>query len=366
MLTTDEVIQPGKLIMLFVLMSTLTFGQKISYTVDANGVHFAGVDQTNPVIYDNDIAHDSPDIWYLWLKANRKEINLVGNINSKDGHAQGVSHDKTFSDWTTLYNYFKSMGGQNVPAPIKGASRNYSQGSTDSPGETLIISEAKKASPSKPLVILVGGQVSTVANAITHDASIIPNIIVFHIDGFGKSNYNCIDNQACALLLDRGVKYINWDGDLNSWYPYSASNKMPGINLNGMPSNNFSNAMRNWWFGQAWKNWGHIADGPISMYFFDHSLWKNIQRKDRSNNNTTSDNFSFLLVSQNDWNAYGPMLNSFVVNPESYKPATTPPDPPDPQPEDRKILNLAIDWSTAIITVTYTDGSVQKFKIQAL
>ena len=316
----------------FVFSQGLLAQLKINYTI-SNGVHFQGVDQSNPVIYDNDMVVDSPELWYLWLKANRKEVNLVGNISTLDAHAQGYPHDVTYKEFTDAYAAFKAIGGQNVPAPVKGSSRTMTTGQTsweNTTGSDLIISEAKKASPSKPLVIFAGGQVTSIANAYLKDKSIKDNIIVFHVDGYGDSDYNGIDSWACLVLIDNGIKYVNWDGDLNSWYNkagspgFSGSNKMPGITLNGMPSNQFSNMLRSNWFNQAYNIWGDIGDAPPILYFFNHSLWQDVQRKDRQNQNTTVDNFAFLLVKKNDWNAYGPQLNAMLVDPNSYIPVTQP------------------------------------------
>jgi hypothetical protein len=119
---------------------------KISYTI-SNGLQIQGVDQTNPVIYDNDMIVDTPEMFYLWLKANRRQVNLVGNISTKDGHPQGYAHDLTYKQFTDAYAAYLSIGGQNVPAPVKGSSRVMTTGQTtweNSVGSDLIISEAKK------------------------------------------------------------------------------------------------------------------------------------------------------------------------------------------------------------------------------
>lgn len=305
---------------------------RISYTI-SNGVHFQGVDQSNPVIYDNDMVLDSPELWYLWLKANRKEVNLVGNISTKDGHPQGYPHDLTFREFNEAYNAYISIGGQNVPAPVRGSSRVMTNGQTsweNSAGSDLIITEARKASPSKPLVIFCGGQVTSIANAFLKDRSIRDNIIVFHVDGWGAGDYNASDNWACQVLIDNGVKYVNWDGDLNSWYNkagspgYSGSNRMPGINLNGMPSNAFSNLLISNWYNQAFSQWGDLGDGPPILYFFNHSLWQDVQRKNKQNQDMTGDDFAFLLIKKNNWNAYGPQFSATIVDPNSYIPASQP------------------------------------------
>lgn len=356
--------------LLFVAMTG--HAQKIKYTIN-NGLQIEGVDATNPVLYDNDMVQDTPDIFYLWLKANRKEVNLVGNVNTRDMHPDAMqkrSHDATFTVWTKFYNAYTANGMKNVPVPVKGSSRYFNASSLEnSPGTDLIISEAKKASSVKPLVIIVGGQVTSIANAFLKDRSIGPNIIVMHVDGYGETGYNAIDDKACLELINGGVRYINWSGNLYSWYNkagspmYSGSNKMPGINLNGMPSNSFSNQLRNNWFNQAFAQWGDIGDAPPIFYFFNHSLWQNVVRKNVQKQTVTVDNFAYLLVSENKWNDYGPMLNSYVVNPTSYIPVTTT-TPPVNNPPSVSIANTTTIVTEGPLTImanaSDSDGQITK------
>lgn len=340
---------------------------KVAYTVDSNGVHINGVTSSNPVIYDNDMVLDTSELFYLWLKANRKEVNLVGNISTKDGHPTSLSHDATFKQWTDCYNAYTSNGYKNVVAPVRGSSRVYNGTTENSVGSDLIISEAKKASPQKPLVIFVGGQVTTIANAWLKDNSIGPNIIVLHVDGYGDTDYNSIDRRSAEIVI-ANIPYLVWDGDMNSWYNkpgspmYSGSNKMPGINLNGMPSNSFTNLLRNNWFNQAFAQWGDLGDGCVVYWFFNNSLWQNVVRKNMSNQTVTGDNYNFLLVSKNNWNAYGPQFNSWMVNPTSYIPVTT--TPPVNVAPSVQITNTQTTLNVGNVTLTSVasdpDGTITK------
>lgn len=312
---------------------------KINYTIVNNAVKIEGVDATNPVMYLNDMTKDVPDPFYIWLKANRKEVNLVGNVSDHNGHPQAGTNEKQpalFQQFNELYNAFKAMGGQNVPAPILGASKNLSNGQTsweNSPGSDKIIAEAKKASAAKPLVIFVGGQATTVANALLKDKTIKDNIIVFHTAGWGSRQMNVIDGWACQVLIDGGVKYIVWDGQLNSWYDGPGSpqyrgyqnppiNRMPGITFANI-NNVFHNLYKSN-FAHMYDAYGSIGDAPPVLYFFNHGLWQNVARRNKQNQTVNDENFAFLLVSQNNWTQYGPQLTSVMNNPLSYIPVTTP------------------------------------------
>lgn len=373
-----------KLTILFLLLSFCVSAQKINYTVN-NGLQIQGVDATNPTIEDNDMAKDTPDIFYLMLKANRKEVNLVGLISSHNGHPQAGPNEQPealFTQFNEVYNTFISSGGKNAPAPVRGSRKNLTNGQTNpevTAGAQLIIAEAKKASPSKPLVIFLGGQATTTANAILMDASIIPNIIVFHVNGWdgpANTNFNAIDGWACQLLIDRGVKYIVWDGQLNSWYDqagspnYRGSYNPPIKRMEGITFTNINNGFHNMYkgnFTHMYDAYGTIGDAPPVFYFFNHSLWQNVVRKNKANQTVTDNNFAFLLISQNNWTAYGSQLSGYMNNPTNYVAVTTPP-PPVNQPPLVAVTN-GTSFIEGAITLTASasdpDGTVQRvdFKI---
>jgi gliding motility-associated-like protein len=325
-----------KLIVLIVWCSN-AFGQKISYTVN-NGVHIAGVDGTNPVIYDNDMINETPDPFFLWLKANKGQIRLVGNISTRDMYNQPnytFTHDHTFKDWVDLYNRAQDSGLKNIPAPIKGTSIALVKPAsgvieqtqwTSSPGSDLIIAEAHKATPEKPLVIFVGGNVSSVANAYLKDNSIANKVIVFHIDGYRYNvrRYNTTDFWSSYVVMKR-FRYVNWSG--NPYGMYSEHKPILGIDLTGMPNNRFTEIIRYWYNSGYYAVYKEIGDAPITLWYFNNAVWRNVQRKLENDQTTTSNTFDYLLVSDNDFGAYGPMLSAVLRDPNSYTstPSNNPP-----------------------------------------
>ena len=111
-------------------------------------------------------------------------------------------------------------GGQasglcNVPEPIVGAEeaiRKPASGKvedtkfTRSAGSDLIVSEARKATLGKPLLVFVGGSCTTVASAYLTDRSIVDRMIVFQIDGGG---YNGSDGWAWEIAKTH-CRFANW------------------------------------------------------------------------------------------------------------------------------------------------------------
>ena len=56
----------------------------VGYAVTARGLEISGLDQDNPLIYDNDWWFDTPDKNYLWAKASLGQANLPQNEMTQD------------------------------------------------------------------------------------------------------------------------------------------------------------------------------------------------------------------------------------------------------------------------------------------
>jgi len=325
---------------------------KINYTI-SNGLQIAGVDGTNPVIYDNDWVLDTPEMFYLWLKANRRQINLVGNISTRNlfipPNVQNT-HESTWVEWTNAYSAAVATGLQNIPQPIKGADWYLSKPASgvieqtvrkDSPGSDLIVSEAHKASPSKPLIVIVGGQATTLANAYLKDNSIVDRIIVFHTDGWGVTQFNGVDYWANEIVMRR-MKYINWDGNQNSWYtPYLPIN----VSIAGIPNNAFTKLYLNHYYNDVYQLFHDVGDGPPVAYLSNHALFRNVVRKNAANQTVTADNYDFLLISDNDFQGLGAEIGNFIRDPNNYIPANQPPTNQPP------VVNIASPANNSNFTV---------------
>ncbi len=303
---------------------------KISYTI-SNGLQITGVDQTNPVIYDNDWLQDTIEDQFLWLKAHNGEVNLVGNINTRDmwGCNSGAClfpFEQSLGDWADAYSIVTQMGLKNIPAPVAGSSEPLKKPASGriedtqfsvSAGSELILAEARKASAAKPLVVMIGGNPTSVANAYLKDPSIADKMIIMHVDGWlSHGQYNATDSWGTYVVMKK-LKYIIWDGDLNSWYDGKNINITQSM-INQLPNNPLANSFKGFLNGQVFTTYHDIGDGPPICYFFNHSLWKNVQRRMENNQATTADNYDFLIVSENDWTSYGPLIMNYMTDPSKY------------------------------------------------
>jgi hypothetical protein len=133
----------------------------------------------NPIIYDNDWWFDLFDNNYLWAQASLGEVNLRGNIVSRDmwewqkGYLYPM--EKCVKDAQKALKLARDAGLKNIPELTLGSERVLERPgsgkiedtkSRPTPGSRLIVVEAKKASAKKPLLVIAGGPMTTVANAL--------------------------------------------------------------------------------------------------------------------------------------------------------------------------------------------------------
>ncbi len=203
------------------------------YSVENGGITLKGVGPGNPIIYDNDWWTDVPDAAYLWKKASLGEAKLKGNIITRCTFGWETKYAHTLKQQTDeaekLLRLAKESGLKNIPEPVIGSTVAICKPASGKAEETqfehtagsaLIIEEAKKASPEKPLLVFVGGSCTTIASAWLSDRTITDRIIVFQIDG---GAYNGSDQWAWELTM-RNFRFVNWAhgyfwDKVNTWKP---------------------------------------------------------------------------------------------------------------------------------------------------
>jgi hypothetical protein len=203
------------------------------HTVQNGIVSVEGVGSDNPIIYDNDWWTDVPDAAYLWAKASLGEARLKGNIITRCTFGWETKYAHTLEQQTEearrLLGLARESGLKNIPEPVNGSTvaiRKPPSGREEdtkferTAGSALIIAEALKATPSKPLLVFVGGSCTTIASAFLTEPSIANRVIVFQIDG---GSYNGSDRWAWAITL-RHFRFINWANGyfwdkIHTWKP---------------------------------------------------------------------------------------------------------------------------------------------------
>lgn len=144
------------------------------------------VDERNPVIIYNDRASDNWMGEYSFLLSDNGGPPLAGVIitNSKYWGDLGSNH----ATWQSVVDAARASGLKNIPdltdsaaTPLvrPGDGQLLSTQPNRSPGARLIVDLSRKLSlPSRPLTVLVGTQMTDVADAYLLDQSVVERVVV--------------------------------------------------------------------------------------------------------------------------------------------------------------------------------------------
>jgi hypothetical protein len=169
-------------------------------------------DSSNHVWYDNDYANDYVD-WYLMAVASSGNLVLQGMTTT----SPQPYYDDLLAQRAQVVANGLASGLRNVPEPLPGADRALvppASGAIEdtdpvvSAGTIALVAAAHRAyeETGKPLVVCVGGPITSVASAYLRDPSIAGKVIVVFIDNFDSyfGGYNGqLDPWAAYIVLER-------------------------------------------------------------------------------------------------------------------------------------------------------------------
>lgn len=248
-------------------------------STDNNSIHIENINSDNPLIYDNDWWFDVFDKNYLFAQASLGNANLRGLIVSRDmwDWQKGYLYrfEQCWEDAQKAINLARQAGLKNIPDPVRGSDRVLMRPDSgriedtkphSSPGSNLIISEARKASSRKPLIIVCGGPLTTVANALLIAPEIASNIIVFNLTVNG--GYNGKDAWS-VYIVTRRAPYVDWGGgefwDKDSVFTID--------DFKSLPDNPFTLEMKRLIatpLGRA----NQLGDGAPLLWLWQPSCWR--------------------------------------------------------------------------------------------
>lgn len=248
------------------------------HTVTNGAVQLRGVGPDNPIIYDNDWWFDVFDNNYLWSRASLGRVDLRGNIVSRDmwewqkGYL--YSMEKSVKDAEKALKLARDSGLKNIPDLTLGSDRVLERPASGkiedtvahpTAGSRLIVAEAKKASPEKPLLVIAGGPLTTVANALLTNPEIAPNLVVFNLTVNG--GYNGKDGWS-PFIVAKKTRYVDWGGG-SFWDKNSV---FTAKDFAALPKNPFCDDMRRLIasnLGQA----NQLGDGAPLVWLFNPKCW---------------------------------------------------------------------------------------------
>lgn len=273
----------GSMALLCMLNRTIIAYAEAPSFENVNGaIRIAGVGPDNPIIYDNDWWFDVFDKNYIWAQASLGKANLRGNIVSRDmwdcyrGYKYSI--EECEADAAKALSIARESGLTNIPEVTRGAdkalaipsSRRVDDTNPDtSAGSRLIVEEAKKATPQKPLLVITGGPLTTVANALLTNPEIAPNMIVFGLTVTG--GYNGNDAWAVFVVAQK-TRYVDWGG--GSFWDKDSVFRAEDFDV--LPDNPLTNDMRRFirtGLGQA----NQLGDGAPLVWLYRPNCWSQAQ-----------------------------------------------------------------------------------------
>ncbi len=246
-----------------------------------------------PVIYDNDWLRDTNDDEYLLARAHLGRANLKGFILSKDewDHGRQYKVEDGRKDFEHDLAVARRSGFRNVPELTIGADRLLERPASAkvedtrpvrSAGTDLIVREARRASPQKPLVVVVGGPLCTVANAYLSDPSIADRMVVMMTDIDG---YNGSDPWANYVVATR-CKLVNFGANPLWWPQRPEPPVMPPGRFDALPDREITRSMkevaRRFWDRSTRKERPDrddgFGDGAGTFLLYRPETWRGVKR----------------------------------------------------------------------------------------
>lgn len=191
---------------------------KQAFVLAGGKLALAGIDGTNPVVYDNDFAANTLDNEFLWALASLGRVDLRGNIVTVVPRNPLDTGAANLPSWSREARICRLSGMRNIPEPIQGSNRKLAMAPggrwqdivpESNPGSRLLIAEARKASAEKPLVVVASGELTTVANAILGDPSIADKMVVFGVYNHGLNG----KDSSASFIVARKCRFVEWGRD---------------------------------------------------------------------------------------------------------------------------------------------------------
>src|SRR5690606_10707874 len=306
---------------------TLEREAKLTFSVDGIGLRIDGLDSTNPVILDNELWDNGVESEYVWAKASLGALDLRGNIVTFDlANPQRPLSEQLRRGQAEL-RLARLAGLRGIPDPVTGAEARLQMPAsgnledlrpTPTAGSDLIVAEARKATPEKPLLVVVGGPLTTVAQAYLTDPTIVSRMVVAGVFSYSLQTSDSVSNY----LVAKKCRFVHWGRG------YVWGGKPDSLGLARIPASRMGSKVRNRL--AAVPHMLGLGDMAPVAYLFERGVWKNADKVKVSANlevRPASDiTFDFLDIpgSANVWADYATEFYATLANPEAYHPIVLP------------------------------------------
>lgn len=333
---------------------------KLAFRVDAAGLDIIGLDSTNPLIMDNELWDNGVDNEYVWAKASSGALDLRGNIVTND-HTDSSTVDEQLRKGQKELRQARLAGFAGIPDlvagapapltwPASGILEDIAAGS--SPGSDLIVAEARKATPEKPLLVVVGGPLTTVAQAWLTDPTIASRMVVASVFTYTMQTKDSVANY----LVARKCRYVQW-GRNYKWMGAHDTSLAASVPLSRM-----GERVRKYLMSNGTKlPLGDIA--PVA-YLFRRGLWTgaDMVKVSRSMEVGPASDISFdfldIPASANAWQGYQEEFYAALADKRAYHTFAVPGRlEAEAYVGMAKVTGLVIDSSAGSEGVEYASGS---------
>jgi hypothetical protein len=315
----------------------LVRGLKQDFREAGGALDLPGVDSANPVIYENGAFINPVDGAYLWAKASMGRLDLRGVVVSYAKDTGAAALEANRRNCLGLMRLARLSGMRGFPDPVLGAARKLARPVPGEPadpayiggirpeaseGSRLMIAEARKARPDRPLIVIGGANLTTVANALLLDPGIADRMIVF---GTNNGNFNKEDSLAVAVVAKK-ARLVEWARDF-TW----ADARLPTNTDAPRMGNRYAERLRAHRETDRTPGlWAltFFADFGAATYLYDRKVWRSAAAADWTAApmvaapRPAARAFDFVDVplSATDWSAIQGEFYACINNPAAYHP----------------------------------------------
>lgn len=300
---------------------------KQEFAVAGGALTLAGIGAGNPVLYDNDFCLNTWDNELLWALNSMGRIDLRGSITTRIMRDSTLPFPEGFPSWEREAEICRLSGMRNIPQTVSGATRKLALPASgrwedyvpeSNAGIQLLLAEARKASAAKPLIVLEGGALTTVANALLLDPSIADKMVIF---GIYNQDLNGRDSLA-TFMVAKKCRFVEWGRDYRWAGPAPTGFDVPGNWLGARlgVSRDTTKAVKDF-----------FADFAGLAYLIDPHAWKSARGANLTTlpmNVTLGSQGPFDIVDvpqdANDWNVMENVFFSTFGDSAAYHPWPVP------------------------------------------
>lgn len=298
---------------------------KQAFHVGDGRVSIPGVDSTNPVVFENGAFLNPVDGAYLWAQASRGRLDLRGTIVSYSKDTGEAALQRNLRNCLDLVRIARSSGMRGVVDPVAGARHKLAPAPSGrledilprpTQGGLLLIQEAYRARPEKPLIVISAAGLTTVAEALLRDPAIANRMVIV---GAQNDNVNNGDSLAAAVVA-RKARLVLWARDYY-WSNRTLIRKAADV----FPTHRLGEALRNQFLKDTSTagHWAHsfFGDFGASTYLFNPRVWSSAQGAYFATPLVPSP-FDYVDIPKaaNDWSAMHEEFFAAITRPEAYHP----------------------------------------------